>query len=124
MGGNEPEWNRIYKVLNGTKKFIIGNHDTDNKINKYTNEYNMENLGYVMIYKYSKTKKFYLSHYPTLVGNKEEKRFFWNISGHSHSKDPFENGEKCVYNVALDAHNCYPVSIEQIIKDIIKYQGG
>ena len=122
MGGNEPEWNRIYKVLNGHKKFIHGNHDTLTKIERYINEYNMKDLGLAAIYKYSKKKKFYLSHYPTLVDNHENDKFFWNLSGHTHSKSLFHNGSGCIYNVAMDAHNCTPVSIEQIIKDIEKYK--
>lgn len=122
MGGNEKEWNRIYKNLNGNKFLIIGNHDTINKIIKYELEYNIKNLGYASVYRYNKKKAFYLSHYPTLVSNHEDKKFLWNLSGHTHSFDPFEYGEKCVYNVAMDAHNCTPVSIEQIIKDIEKYR--
>ena len=121
MGGNEAEWNRIYYVLNGNIKFIRGNHDTEAKIERYVTRYNMEDLGLAALFFYSKKKKFYLSHYPTLVGNYQEKRFFWNLSGHNHSSDAFVNGDGCVYNVAMDAHNCMPVSIEQIIKDIEKY---
>lgn len=122
LGGNEPEWNRIYKVLNGHKKFIHGNHDTLTKIKRYVNEYNMEDLGLATIYKYSKKKKFYLSHYPTLVDNHESDKFFWNLSGHIHSKYLFNTRLECVYNVAMDAHNCTPISIEQIIKDIEEYK--
>lgn len=122
MGGYEKEWNNIYYKLNGHIKFIQGNHDTLNKIEKYINEYQMENLGLASIYRYSKRKNFYLSHYPTLVCNHEEEKFFWCLSGHTHSSDPFQNGFGCVYNVALDAHNCTPISIEQIIKDIDKYR--
>lgn len=121
MGGNEAEWDRIYKHLNGNKIVITGNHETANKIARYELEYNMTCYGLAAEYKYSKKRRFYLSHYPTLVGNYEEKRFFWCLSGHTHSIDPFENGDKCVYNVAMDAHNCTPVSIEQIIKDIENY---
>lgn len=122
MGGNEKEWNMIYHSLNGHIKFIIGNHDTTNKIDRYENIYGMENLGLAAMYRYSKKRNFYLSHYPTLVGNYEEKNFLWCLSGHTHSYDPFQNGKGCVYNVALDAHNCAPISIEQIIKDIEKYR--
>lgn len=121
MGGDEKEWNRIFKNLNGYKKIIYGNHDTINKCNKYVNDYHMYLLGYGDIYRYSKKKAFYLSHYPTLVGNhQEENRFFYNLSGHTHSSDKFQYGWGKVYNVAMDAHNCTPVSIEQIIKDINK----
>ena len=122
MSGNEKEWNRVYKVLNGEKIVIWGNHDTNNKLNKYQIEYGMTYLGFASIYRYNKKKMFYLSHYPTLVGNFEEERFFWNLSGHTHSSNKFEFGQYSIYNVAMDAHNCCPVSIEQIVKDIDKYK--
>ena len=122
MSGNETEWNRVYKVLNGEKIVIWGNHDTNNKINKYQNEYGMTYIGLAALYKYNKKKMFYLSHYPTLVGNFKEERFFWNLSGHTHSPNKFEFGQYSIYNVAMDAHNCTPVSIEQIIKDIEEYK--
>lgn len=121
MNGNEVEWDRIYKHLNGYKKFIHGNHDSNKKIEYYINRYNMEDIGKVFIYTYSKRKKFYLSHYPTLVSNFKDKKFFWNISGHTHSTNTFEHGDYCVYNISLDAHNNMPVSIEEIIQDIEKY---
>ena len=122
MGGNEPEWNRVYKVLNGTKKFVHGNHDTIAKVGRYVNEYNMEDLGLAAIYQYSKKRKFYLSHYPTFVNNHKEEKFFWCLAGHTHNKNVFQFGEHCVYNVAMDAHNCTPISIDTIIKEIEKYR--
>lgn len=122
MSGNKEEWNRIYKNLNGNKVMITGNHDTISKIIKYTTDYNIINYGLSMYYKYSKKKNFYLCHYPTFVDNYTSDKFFWCLAGHTHSKDPFEYGKHCVYNVAVDAHNCTPVSIETIIKDIEKYK--
>ena len=122
LGGNEEEWNRIFLNLNGTKQVIAGNHDTENKIDKYIFKYDMIYSGLSTIYKYNKKKRFYLSHYPTIVSNYEDKAFFWNLSGHTHSRNIFQYGEWCIYNVALDAHNCTPVSIEQIIKDIYSYK--
>lgn len=120
MSENKKEWNRVFHSLNGEKIFLYGNHDTVNKITKYIEEYHMKDGGYAMIYRYSKRKAFYLSHYPTLINNFEDSRFFWNLSGHTHSKNIFQFKEFCIYNVAMDAHNCTPVSIEQIIKDIEK----
>lgn len=122
MGGDEKEWNRICKNLNGFKNIIYGNHDTIKKLSKYVNDYDMHLIGYADMYRYSKKRNFYLSHYPTLVNNHEDKKFLWCLSGHTHCSNRFENGKGCVYNVALDAHNCTPVSIEQIIKDIDKYR--
>ena len=97
-------------------------HDTNNKVNKYQNEYGMTYIGLAALYKYNKKKMFYLSHYPTIVDNFKEDRIFWNLSGHTHSPNKFEFGQYSIYNVAMDAHNCTPVSIEQIIKDIKEYK--
>lgn len=121
MSGCRSEWNRIFQSINCPNvHYIQGNHDTKNKMDIYDNIYNFKNHGYVDILKYSKKKIFYLSHYPTIVANYgEDDRFFWNLSGHTHSKAKFyDNGLKKIYNVSVDAHNCYPVSVEQIIKDI------
>lgn len=122
LGEDKEEWDRIYKHLNGNKIVIIGNHDTKNKIDKYESDYHMSCLGYATIYQYSKKRVFYLSHYPTLVGNYDNKKFLWNLSGHTHSTKLFQYENEKIYNVAMDAHNCTPVSIEQIIKDIEKYR--
>ena len=86
----------------------------------YENEYRFEYHGYADVYKYSKRKRFYLSHYPTIVSNYDDdkKTPMWNLSGHTHFKSKFYNDVFRIYNVGVDAHNCYPVSIEQIISDI------
>ena len=122
MGGNEKEWNRIYENLNGEKNFIIGNHDTSNKIDKYIFDYDMTCEGFASIYKYSKKYHFYLSHYPTYTANYDDnkKHPLINLHGHTHQKTKFFNNNPYMYNVALDAHNCTPISIEQIIEDIKK----
>lgn len=120
MSGNEKEWNRVYNQLFCQNvHYIQGNHDTDYKMDLYDG-YGFNFHGYADIIKYQK-KTFYLSHYPTMVGNKEDKKFLWNLSGHTHSKNKFEYGQYHIYNVAVDAHNCHPVSIEDIIKDIQNY---
>lgn len=121
MSGNEKEWNSVFYNLNGKIYFLQGNHDTSNKINKYECNYYMTYLGFACMFRYSKTRNFYLSHYPTIMGNFEEKHFLWNLSGHTHNKNPFQYGEYKIYNVALDAHNNTPVSIETIVKEIERY---
>ena len=119
MSGNETEWNRVYKVLNGEKIVIWGNHDTNNKINKYQNEYGMTYIGLAALYKYNKKKMFYLSHYPTYTTNyKDNKNPLINLFGHTHQKNNFFDNNPYMYHVGLDSHNCTPVSIEEIIKDI------
>ena len=125
MGGNEKEWDSIYYNLNcNNVHYIQGNHDTEHKMDIYDMNYGFEFHGYADMLKYSKRRIFYLSHYPTIVGNYEDGRpAMWNLSGHTHMKDIFYNNYPNVYNVSLDAHNCYPVSIEQICKDILKKEG-
>ena len=122
MSSNEKEWNSIfYNILCQDIHVIRGNHDTDEKLKKYVFEYGFTFHGWADMFKASKTKRFYLSHYPTLTGNFDFDRIpTWNISGHTHSKEKFHSSG-CIYNVALDAHNNFPVSLEQIIKDIDKY---
>ena len=69
-----------------------------------------------------KKQYYYLSHYPTICSNYDDKPYHNHIiglAGHTHSKDKFyfEDNPFC-YNVALDAHNNYPISIEEINEDI------
>lgn len=123
LGGNEEEWDRVYKALKGDKYFLIGNHDTIAKIKRYEDKYFMYNLGYAEMYKYNKKRQFYLSHYPTIMGNYDNKTP-WNLSGHTHNKNPFQYGEYGIYNVSLDAHNNTPISIETIIKEIERYKNS
>ena len=124
MSSNEKEWDRIFKLLYGKKYFIIGNHDTDNKILRYENEYNITNLGLSYIYKYNKKWRFYLSHYPTFTSYPSDDKHYpplINLYGHTHQKTNFfNNNNPFMYHVGVDSHNCSPVSIEQIIIDIEK----
>ena len=118
--GIKEEWDKWIPQLKCKKiHFIIGNHDTLHKIQSYES-YGLKNEGYANIIKYSKSLSFYLSHYPTLTGNFDfNDHPVWNLSGHTHSKGKFTPNEDApIYNVALDAHDNYPVSIEQIVADI------
>lgn len=121
LSSRRDEWDRVYGSLKCNHvHFIQGNHDSDSKMDIYENEYRFEYHGYADVYKYSKHKRFYLSHYPTIVSNYDDdkKTPMWNLSGHTHFKSKFYNDVFRIYNVGVDAHNCYPVSIEQIISDI------
>ena len=123
LGQDEKEWNRIFYNLKGKEiNIIIGNHDTNNKIDKYIFDYEFVDCGWVTILKYSKKWKFYLSHYPTYTENpvSPHEKPIINLYGHTHQKDFFFNGNPYMYNVGIDAHNLTPVSIETIIKDIQK----
>lgn len=126
MGGNELEWNRIFFNLKCQNVHIIeGNHDLKAKKQIYKERYNFIYEGMAQLMKVSKKRYFYLSHYPTIVDNylHSHEIPMWNISGHTHSTEVISSFYPCVYNVAVDAHNCYPVSLEQIKNDILKYEG-
>lgn len=105
--------------LNGQIKIIRGNHDTDRRWAAYSTLDNVETLGYADIIKCGKWH-FYLSHYPTYIGNmKESHPKFWNLCGHRHCKNKWEDIDKGqIYHVELDCHNNYPVNLETIKEDI------
>lgn len=110
--------------LNGNLHIIYGNHDTDTRIAAYDTLYNLVEAGFGARLKYA-GRTFYLSHYPTLTGNTDDeqkplKRRVFNLCGHLHTQDRFcdmKKGLTC-YHVELDAHDCYPVSIDEVIEDI------
>lgn len=106
------------KRLNGRKILIIGNHDSDNKILRYKEEGIFSDIQFGFRMKANKRTHFYLSHYPSLVNNFDDPKKIWNLYGHTHSTEKFEITGHKNYNVGLDAHNCFPVSIETILNDI------
>ena len=67
-----------------------------------------------------KGRQFYLSHYPTLTADLQSNpdRAVFNLFGHTHSKEKFFEERPYMYNVACDAHNCKPVSIDEVYSDI------
>lgn len=109
----------LFNQLPGKIHLIWGNHDTDNRKEQLKGCHNVvEVCGFAAIIKYNKYH-FYLSHFPTITTNfdidKPLKQKTLCIAGHTHSNKLFESCDS--YNVAVDAHNCYPVSIERIIQD-------
>ena len=110
-----------FKRLNGQISIIWGNHDTDaRKVLLYALP-NVISLGYAHVFKYKKLS-IYMSHYPTLTSNYDEKHFSQHVlslHGHTHQrtnwldlKNPF------LYHVGLDSHNNTPVHIDEVITDI------
>lgn len=103
--------------LNGQLNIIFGNHDTDRKIGFYEKLPNVTLVGWSTLIKSGKWS-FYLCHFPTMVDNFEERHKFYCLHGHTHDQNKFQFIKNCCYNVALDAHNNKPVSIEQIKADL------
>ena len=110
------------KKLNGKLHVIYGNHCTDVRKELYKTLPNVvEILGYAGMLKYKKWR-FYLSHYPTITDNLDDISKPWQqvkcLYGHTHQKTNFYNDNPLMYHVGVDSHNCYPVSIDQIVEDI------
>ena len=109
------------KRLNGKIHILIGNHDTDTRIELYKtcpNIVSIDDAKEVKIGKYY----FWLCHYPTITANYDDDKpwakHLINIYGHTHQQSKFYNDNPYMYCVCLDAHDNYPVSLEQILKDI------
>lgn len=107
--------------LKGHKLLAFGNHDTEARINKYRDEDIFEMIDYGYRLKYGKIS-FYLQHYPATMGNYKDQHPTICLSGHTHSPNKFQNIHNQCYNVSVDAHNCYPVSIDEIMQDIKQYR--
>ena len=115
------------KKLNGFIWWIRGNHDSRSKVEEITKECKNISLisnpeaSWATMFKYDNKITCYLSHYPTLTANYDEKHFNQHVialAGHTHKKEKFlDENNPFLYNVCLDAHNCYPVHIEEIISD-------
>lgn len=108
--------------LKGHLHFLLGNHDTSARKELLQSKPCSTMEGYATVIKY-KGWSFYLSHYPTITSNYDEKaplkRRVINLCGHTHTKNRWCDWDKgLIYHVELDAHDCYPVSIEKIINDL------
>lgn len=114
MGDLESGIDKL-KQLKGHKHLIRGNHCTDNKVLRYMEENIFESIQYATMIKYKKYN-FYLSHYQTYMGNYDmQMSKTWCLHGHTHSKFEFDDNIAKNFNVALDAHNCYPIEINEIL---------
>ena len=112
--------------LNGRKFIIRGNHDTDKRWAEYAESSNARLLDLALVEKI-RGYLCYLSHYPTATSNfdadKPLRQQLLNLSGHTHCKEKFNNLTRS-YNVAVDAHNNFPVEFNTIIADIKEYLNG
>lgn len=106
----------LIKQMNGWLHLVQGNHDTSKKWETYLSLPNVVEMGAAFYLKYKKYY-FFLSHYPCFTSNFEDNKRPWqrvlSVSGHTHSKNEWNEGMS--YNVCMEAHNCFPVNIEDII---------
>ena len=98
---------------------ILGNHDTDRRIEFY------ESLGWdVQFATRIRWKKyhFYLSHYPTDCANPGEDKISLatlNIYGHTHQSDAWFSARPFSYCVCPEANENRPIEISDIVNTLI-----
>ena len=120
LGGSEAGKSWVSQ-LNGRIHIILGNHDTSTRKKFYESLPNVVEVVYATMIK-AAGRHWYLSHYPTMVINQGElKGQPINLAGHTHSPDKWENIQTGTYNIAVDAHDGYPVEITAIAADIKEY---
>lgn len=118
--GSPKNIHKILPELNGHIILVRGNHDTDNKVKIYQEDYpdkiEVRDLAYIKDGK----DTYICSHYPMFVGewNNSRNNKLYCLSGHSHIKDSFYNNIPLNYHVGVDAHEYTPINFEQIKKEI------
>lgn len=125
LGNDLDGIDKILHRLSGEIHLTAGNHDTTTKLEFYKNsDANVYVHDWTYVTKMGKNMV-YMSHFPTMVNDQNLKpinKAIINLFGHTHSKDKFfkvSDYTNCyMYNVACDAHNCTPVSWEDIYADI------
>lgn len=125
MLGDNDEGIRLIKQLKGNIHVVRGNHDTDARMELYSKCYNIVEITEGQFFKWN-GYHFYLSHYPTLVGNYDDrglKKGLINLCGHVHTSDPFIDWNKGkIFHVEVDTHNCYPWNIKDIIQNLVNHK--
>lgn len=121
--GDIEEGMRLITKLNGYLHILRGNHDTDKKVERYLELPNVVSVQYADVLKYGKAV-FWMGHYPTITANYDDDKPWAKhvvcLFGHTHQEQPFYNDNPYMYNVGMDAHNCTPITIDEIIADIRK----
>lgn len=116
-GPPTAEHAQLLKRFNGRKYLAFGNHDTDHKLEAYANADVFEHveMGYRLRYKHI---EFYLTHYPMLVSNYDDPKPIYGLFGHTHQKTNFYENNYHMYHVGMDSHDCYPISLDDILAEI------
>lgn len=114
----------LIESLNGSLFLIKGNHDSEKRCQMYKTCRNVFSIDSSLYYDYG-GYHFYLSHFPTITSNfdfdKPLRQRLINLCGHSHCKNAFEDWNRYnapIYHCELDAHDCYPLSVDIILMNI------
>lgn len=103
------------RQIPGHVHVILGNHDTDRRVEFY------ESLGwdvqFATVIRYGK-QRFYLSHYPTNTANPGEDFLSLatvSVYGHTHQDWHWSSDHPFSFCVCPEANNNFPLSLEEII---------
>ena len=121
LGDNAQGLEKL-KQLNGIFHIICGNHDTNTRLELYKTLPQVVEICEAKTIKIGK-QYYFLCHYPAYTANYDDKPYhnhLINLFGHTHQETKFFNENPFMYNVALDAHNNEPISIDEINEDIHK----
>lgn len=131
LGGDLKEAYKLFKQIKCENIHIVcGNYEIPEAIELLKSDERVKELKDA-IYTKINDYKFFLSHYPCRTGDfslkgDSIKRKIWNLCGHTHISDKFQELKLGIpaYHVEVDAHDGYPVSIEQVIKEIEHFIGN
>lgn len=122
---NSYENIKIWNRLNGKKTLILGNHDTDKRLNN--SHFPMGKVTFPSCTSVTISNwELFLCHYPTIewknkfkwIGNDNKVPHAIHLYGHVHSKHIPELEGMRAYNVGVDANDFKPVSLEHILKSL------
>lgn len=125
MLNDDVEGIKLIKSLRGRIHIVRGNHDSDRRMELYKECHNVVEITEGQFFRY-KGQTFYLSHYPCLCANGDDRKPFEkriiSLCGHIHTDDKFLDMDKgLIYHVELNAHDNTPVCIDTILEDIKTY---
>jgi calcineurin-like phosphoesterase family protein len=106
--------------LKGRIHVVLGNHDVRTRVEMYQTLPNIVEIADALKFKQGKYH-FIATHYPMLTGNIEKEhlsQMALNLFGHTHQTTKFFYDLPYCYNVGVDAHNCFPVSLDVILQDM------
>lgn len=113
---------RYVRRMNGRLHIICGNHDSEERKKLYKT---LPNVVEVTDAKYLKMRGFcfFLCHYPSDTSNLDFdkipfQRILFNLHGHTHQTADFLFKSNMLH-VGVDSHNCYPVSEEEVIRELL-----
>ena len=119
------DFERIEKVvgsLPGKIHLIVGNHDSDAKLEIYRRLPNIVEISYATMLKFGK-RPVILSHYPMLTANQEKRpdAAILNIHGHIHIKETMNEERPYAFNVCCEALDCKPILAEDLMEQLIEH---